>query len=111
MSEVDASGAADFGHQPVKQLRSGVAQDFGAKDVEHSGACREEKHKEQPDLVPAHIGQQLADGAFEVLGLFAGPHSAVPHGPPAGRAVVLFCFAHAPSPPNSAAESWLFAIS
>ena len=111
-AEVDAAGAADFGQQAVEQLRGGVAQDFGPKDIEHGGTRREEEHKEQSDLVPAHVGQELADGALEVLGLLAGPHAAVAHashGAPAGRGV--FCLAHAPSPPNSAAESWLLAIS
>ena len=93
-AEVDAAGAADLGHQAVEELGGGVAQDLGPEDIEHGGARREEQHKAQSDLIAAHVGEQLADGALEVLGLLAGPHAAVAHtahGSPAGLGVGLFC--------------------
>ena len=81
--KVDRSRARDLGHEALVEFGGDLAQDLGSHDVEEHGAHGESDGEEHRDLVLAHIAQELAHGALEVLGLLndaSGAVAAASHG-------------------------------
>ena len=110
LAEVDAAAPLDLGHQTGKDLGGGLGKHFGSYNIENGRAYGEDAHQGQLKLEPAHMGEQFLHRTLKILGLLTGyARASVAHGPPGtGRCLPL---THAPTPPNSASDSWLRAIS
>ena len=68
---VDAAGTLNLGNQSVEQLIGRAAENLRALNRQHRTDNGEDRHKQQRDLIHAHIGKQLADRSLEILGLLA----------------------------------------
>ena len=110
--KINAARSGEFLHQTAVQLRGGIAQNLRSHHTEDGRADGKQRHQQHGIFIVADIANQLADGAFEIFGLFAGrsrrsAHTS--HGTPARGLLYDFFFpffVHAyPSNPNSLALS------
>ena len=74
--KVDIAGTVDLGNQALEQFGGNLAEHLGPHNVKDDRAHGKGDGGKHGNLVLANIAEQLPNGAFKVLGLFAATHAA-----------------------------------